>query len=202
MFSATPLKEEYQRAKQHVYQEIKQRAKIRPLNESERKKISENIPPCISHIINELPIKSEKVNFNKLVMILVNYFQIAGWTFQDAYNQVQHFINNYPYSDTYTSPGERKKHWYYQWDYLKNNSEYSFDCSYVKGLGLPGNAFNCTTCKAIDENESISSVSEKILDYVRSDEDGDAQLFVHQLFRLDDGTAVFRLTGHQHRRRH
>lgn len=181
MFSSTPLKEVYEEAKVQVYRELKEKPESIRLSAEDRKKLSESLPPCIVFILSKMPAKTEKINLNKLVMLLVTYFQMAGWTQMDALSEVQSFIAEYPYSETYDLPGKRYQHWNTQWDYLKNSREYSFNCSYVKGLGLPGSAFECSNCigdKTDKKKSPRSFSSKKVLGALNENEDGDASLYV------------------------
>lgn len=73
--------------------------------------VSKAIRPCISHILSAQPAKSERVNFNKLTMTLVDYFQYAGFDESSAWDQVQGFISSYPHSETYRDVKSRTDHW-------------------------------------------------------------------------------------------
>jgi len=146
MLNDAPLREVYEEAKSQVYQKLAERPKTVRLSEDERKRLSEKLPLCVAHILTKLPAKSEKTNFNKLVMSLVTYFQMAGWNEQEAWARVQPFIEKYPYSETYDTPTKRTAHWGSEWNYLLNHSDYDFSCSYIKGLGLSGNGFDCSKC--------------------------------------------------------
>ena len=149
MYSQTPFKEIFDQAKAEVYQELatlKDFPKQSQLSEADQKVLSENLPDCIRYILTEQPTKSDKINFNKLVVNLVSYFQMAGYSETDAWQQVESFIVNYPYSETYDTEEKRIQHWRAEWKYLEGNPDYSFRCSFIKGLGLPGNAFECSDC--------------------------------------------------------
>ncbi len=143
----TSLPELYQQKKREVYEELVRKPKPIKLSPQERKLLSKNLPPCISYILTELPPKSAAVNFNKLTMALVTYFKMAGLDEEAALSQVNTFIEKYPHSETYDTPEKRRQHWQSQWKYLQSNGDYKFDCSYIKGLSLPGSAFECGACE-------------------------------------------------------
>jgi putative DNA primase/helicase len=64
-----------------------------------------------------------------------------------------------------------------------NNDAYSFDCSYILGLGFPGNAFECKRCAWDEKKETPPEIqSKEILDALGRNEDGDASLFI-RLYR-------------------
>jgi hypothetical protein len=162
MFDEAPLKETYEKARLQVYEKIHDTPGPVQLSKEDREKLSVKLPPCILHILSEMPAKSEKINYNKLVMSLVNFFQMVGWNEQESWGQVQSFIEKYPHSETYHTPEKRKKHWKDQWNYLLNRSGYGFDCSYLKGLGLPGSAFNCSACVKTNESKQKSQSNDDI----------------------------------------
>lgn len=136
----------YRTTRHFIHEELKQIPETPPLSEDERKKLSDKLPHCVSHILTALPAKSGHVNFNKLVMVLVTYFQMAGWSKVDATAHVESFLQRYGDSSSYDTPKKREQHWASQWDYLQDNRAYSFGCKFVLGLHLPGRAFDCKKC--------------------------------------------------------
>ena len=124
MLNEVPLEEVYENAKRQVYEKIHNTSGPVQLSKEDQKKLSHKLPPCILHILSERPAKSEKINFNKLVMSLVNYFQMVGWNEQESWGRVKSFIENYLHSETYHTPEKRKKHWKDQWNYLLKSSDY------------------------------------------------------------------------------
>ena len=74
---------------------------------------------------------------------------------------------------------KRTEHWNKEWNYLQENDSYSFDCSYVRGLGFPGSAFECGDCLRKDETQVDSK---KIFESLNRNEDGDATLYI-ELFK-------------------
>ena len=69
-------------------------------------------------------------------MNLVCWFKMAGYRKSDAWNVAHSFVENYPFSGTYRTLEQRTEHWNKEWNYLQENDSYSFDCSYVRGLGF------------------------------------------------------------------
>lgn len=161
MFSSTPLKEVYQEARKQVYQELEAKPQITKLSNEDRRKLAEKLPPCVVHIISEMPAKTDKINFNKLIMLLVTYFQEAGWTQKRAFLKAQPFLEKYAYSETYNTPEKRKQHWLSEWNYLLNHPNYNFSCTFIKGLGLPGSAFECSRCIGKNQDKIAVELSEE-----------------------------------------
>lgn len=152
----------YQSVRATVHQEIASQPEPVSLSDEERKRLAEKLPPCISHILTTPPKKSEKVNFNRLVVLLVTYFQATRWDKKTVWAKVQSFIEEYPHSETYDTPEKRLSHWQAEWGYLQDNPAYTFNCSYVKGLGLPGSAFECANCigKSDEVTEQLISLDQ------------------------------------------
>lgn len=147
LYESEELGNLYRTTRETLHKEMAERPEpVVELPKEEQKKLAKNLPPCISHILTAMPPKSETVNFNRLTMLLVNYFQMGGWDKQGVWTKVQPFIKNYPHSETYDTTEKRLSHWKTQWGYLQDNPAYTFNCSYVKGLGLPGSAFECADC--------------------------------------------------------
>jgi hypothetical protein len=79
-------------------------------------------------------------------MDIVSYYQAAGYGYGEAAVDASAFLAGYPHSTTYTTPEARRKHFDDQWQYLKGQSKYSFECSFILGKGFPGSAFDCDKC--------------------------------------------------------
>jgi putative DNA primase/helicase len=71
---------------------------------------------------------------------------MAKWDKKLVWERAEQFVTGYPHSDTYHTLEARLHLWKSLWPYLENNPNYGFNCSYVKGLHLPGTAFECTDC--------------------------------------------------------
>ena len=139
------LKMLFDDAKAFVYKEKAERGDADTLTEEEKARISKAIPPCVKYILTTCPI-TDNTNFNKLVLNLVKYFITAGYDEQRSIELVKPFLEKYPHSETYTTPEKRSQHWRELWLYLSGNNDASFQCSYMKGMGFPGNAFHCSKC--------------------------------------------------------
>lgn len=171
------LKEVYKIASEKLYEEKKNRQNVIKLSNSDKAKLSGNLPSCISYILKKMPATSELINFNKLVMTLVTYFQMATLSKNDAWTKVEHFVETYSHSETYDTKEKRIEHWRNQWNYLKTKSNYSFACSYIKGLKLSKSAFDCSKC--IDKRKTPSSFSSnEVFRAFKQNEDGDATLLI------------------------
>jgi hypothetical protein len=141
----------YRQFKTEIHEELKERPNAPELTPEEKAKLSEKIPPCIAHILTAMPPKSAKVDYNRLVMHVASYFLMVGWNKADVWAKVQPFVEGYPHSATYDTPESRLAHWRAQWAFLEGNEHYRFDCSFIKGLGLPGSAFDCKSCVGKEE---------------------------------------------------
>lgn len=127
--------------------------------QAQKQFLTNNIPHCISHILLSQPPKNEHINFNKLLMVIVPYFQQTGKTLAEALNTCSEFLNNYQYSDTYNTAQKRITAFKSMWLYVASNANYKFNCKFVKGLHLPKsndvlNGFDCSTCEASKPFES------------------------------------------------
>jgi hypothetical protein len=154
------LPELYQLAKEQVYEGLKRQQTIIKQSGPERSKLPKNIPPCISYILREKPKKSTHVNFNKLVMNIASFFQMEDRDKADIWSMVKPFVKGYGHSETYDTQDKRIEHWRLQWQFIESRSDYKFDCSYVKGLRLPGAAFKCNRCVYRAKIQSNSSSAE------------------------------------------
>lgn len=142
MSPRSELAELYKMHKKEVHQALKKQKSTPP---ARREKLPKKLPKCIEYILSELP-KTDKTTFNKLTMILVNYFQQTGFDEDETLGRCSSFIADYPHSTSYTTPADRMKHFESQIKYLEDKSNYQFDCSYILGLGFPGSAFECRGC--------------------------------------------------------
>ena len=119
------------------------------------------VAPCINYILTSYP-KTLKTSFNILVMNLVKYFQSAGYELSDTLNIVEAFLQGYPYSTSYTTYSERLNHFREQWLYHKGSAGSQFLCSYIKGYGFSGSAFDCKKCHAKEPGENSAGQDAKI----------------------------------------
>jgi putative DNA primase/helicase len=141
------LPELFQKAKQEVYAELNREKKKTPKVEILLQETTHgNIPDCLKFIVTANP-KTDNTNFNKLVLNLVTGFQRAGCNYQAALDIALPFLTEYPHSTAYSTSQARVDHFNSMWKYVEKKSAYSFDCSYILGLGFPGNAFECNDCE-------------------------------------------------------
>jgi replicative DNA helicase len=108
--------------------------------------LPQDCPDCIEHILKNLPPKSEHVDFNKLCLNLATYFKARGYTLQGALGLAGEFIENYSTSESHNTPQKRRANFESVWKSVVSGNGYRFDCSYIKGLHLPGSAFDCKKC--------------------------------------------------------
>jgi putative DNA primase/helicase len=193
------LAEAFTRAKTQFHRELEDAAKTPTvkLSENDIKALSKNIPPCVKHIIAKMPKKSEGLNFNRLILNLAKYFLTAGYDTERAYGTVSKFLERYPHSDTYDTTEKRVRHWKELWFYLSGHDDAEFKCSYIKGMGLPGTAFECRTC--LEKQNAVPGLSQKdVIDCVYSNEDGDARIFQNlykDRYIYDHGAALWNTWG-------
>ncbi len=153
----------YDETRQAVRQEAQEGDAATPLTDEARERLRESIPQCVGYILVAMPPNSERVNFNRLVLQLVAYFRDAGYDGPGAWEAVKEFVERYPHSETYNTPQKRRDHWREIWRYLEGRDAYPFGCSYMKGFGFPGHAFECAAC-ACDETPPLTraEIEEKI----------------------------------------
>ena len=175
MYSEQPLKDVFSEARKAVHREM-ETPKTNLISMPDIK--NKEIAPCIKHILEKNPQKTDKINFNKLVMDIVAYLIKAGYSQAKGFDIAKNFIASYPHSETYDTPPKRQDHFNEMWAYIEKEEKYTFDCSYIKGLGLPGSAFDCSKCNLNRDKEKPGSFSNKdIMDAVNSNEDGDARIY-------------------------
>ncbi len=170
------LSKEYTTFKEQVRQDMEERCESPALDTEVIKKLSKELPTCIQYILSSMLTKSETVNFNRLTMVLITYFQMRRGSKEEAIEKAQHFIEEYTHSETYDTPRKRLAHWNTQWNYLNNNEQYQFHCKYVRVLNLPAEFYDCRKCpgnqyssslpRINTSNKNLCSISEKTWDAV------------------------------------
>ena len=122
-------------------------------------KLNGKLTPCIKAVLSDPPPKSDTVNFNRLVMLIITFCQQAGIDLQTAAGLAgPKLIRAYTGSDSYPTPEARAKHFTDQWDYLQKSTKYRFDCSFAHGLHLPGTAYECRGCPLDDSDARIGGL--------------------------------------------
>jgi len=140
---ADGLSELYQECREQVAQEAT-RPETPPLDEDTIALLKADMPDCIKAIL-ALRGKTPGGNFHQYVFNLGTYFDAAGIDPVSAWDIAQEFVEGYQ-SNTYKTPKARADHFKYMARYLQGNEKYTFGCSYIKGLKLPGNLFECGGC--------------------------------------------------------
>ena len=147
------LKNLYDDAKAFVYREQKEKVESDPLTDEEKAKISKEIPACVRYVLKSCPT-TDKTNFNKLVLNLCKYFITAGYDEKRSIAAARPFLEKYPHSETYATKERRLLHFKELFIYLSGDADVAFNCSYMKGMGFPGNAFECMHCIATEQEDS------------------------------------------------
>ena len=147
------LKSLYDEAKEFVHQEQKERVESDPLTDEEKARISKEIPPCVRYVLTACP-STDKSNFNKLVLNLCKYFITSGHDLKGSIESARSFIEKYPHSETYATKEHRLQHWKELFTYLSGDADSDFNCSYMRGMGFPGNAFECKTCPMTAQDDT------------------------------------------------
>ena len=155
------LVELYQKMKAEVYKELKEKPEPEKLDPEAITKLSKELPDCLKYILKEMPT-SEKCNFNRLTLVLITYFQMFKTPKTGIWKAVKGFLEGYPHSQSYNTSERRLEHFNSQFEYLKDNPDYGFSCAFVKGLGLPGSAFDCEECFGEKKNKDTATDFELI----------------------------------------
>lgn len=159
-----PLHKLFLQSRKSVRAELEEAHKQTLIDPENLKALKYQVPECIRAILG-CKRKTGKINFNKLVLNLSSYFASVGYDKKTAWEMVKDFIENFQESATYKTIKDRKKHWQAMFDYVQGNQAYAFSCSYVKGLGLPGNLFDCVKCPA---NSELKPTREEFEDKINS----------------------------------
>jgi DNA polymerase I len=162
------LVELFQKAKAEVHEEQKQR-KAKPLTEDQRNKFNQRLPECVRYILRELPKPTEVINFNRLLIDIIQYLQVAGFDSDSAFQVCKPFLEGYTHTDTYQTARDRILHFWMEWEYLNKNPAYEFSCNMIRGLKFPRSAFDCRTClsdlpEIIMTNKSLPEIAEEAWD--------------------------------------
>ena len=188
----------FQDAKHNVYAELERQEALARSKGSKVKTVSKNLPDCIKYILEAHP-KTDESTFNKLILNLVTGFQKVGYKQQEAFQIASPFLEGYAQSTAYTTPKARLGHFNDEWEYIKKNPNYTFDCSYILGLGFPGSAFECKRCAWNEKRQEANTQAEEIasqdiLEALERNEDGDASLFIRLFknrFRYDHSEGAY-----------
>jgi hypothetical protein len=151
----------YQVCKAAVHKEIAEQKNQPPVDLKIIGRLQGKVAPCINYILTCYP-QTLKTSFNTLVMNLVKYFQNAGYELSDTLNIVEAFLQGYSHSTSYTTYSERLNHFREQWLYHKGRDGNHFNCSYIKGYGFSGSAFDCQKCQAKEPGETSAGQDAKI----------------------------------------
>jgi len=159
----------YQECKEQVHAEIEEFKKQPPVDPEIIGRLQGKTSPCIIYILTNYPT-TKKTSFNGLVMNLVKYFQSTGSDINNSLHIAESFLQSYPHSTSYTTYNERLKHFREQWAYHQGRSDSHFNCSYIKGYGFPGSAFDCKKCQANEPSEPASGAEKKRYAYITGKE--------------------------------
>ncbi len=144
-YSCPDLGEDYRNCLAEVHREQAEMKESSPIDPEILAKLRDKIAQCIAYILTANP-KTGRTTFNNLVMIVVSYFQTAGFEFERVLQIVDPFLQKYSKSTSYTTYQERLKHFRAQWSYISGHESYRFSCKFVLGKGFPGSAFDCKKC--------------------------------------------------------
>jgi hypothetical protein len=121
-------------------------AKSEPLTKVQIDQLAGEPPPCIRYILKNQPAKSEAFNFNRAVMLLVNFYQDTGVDQDAALEACREFLVGFHGSESYNTPALRVEHFQKQWAYMLEQIGYFFSCGRANGLKLPSAAYDCLRC--------------------------------------------------------
>ena len=111
------------------------------------------MPDCIKYLCTNFEEQTGFRNFNTISMVLCSYAINKKMNQDQAVETFSEFICNYPYSSTLTSEDLRMINFKNRFNSMLE-SDYKFSCGYMKGLKLPGYAFECKKCK-INSNVAL-----------------------------------------------
>lgn len=155
----TDLARLYQQCREHVYADLEKAAQQEPVSDEQRELLKQNLPSCISYILNKRP---QEHSFNSLVLQVVSYLRDAGFNEQDSLQVAADFIEK-RHSPTYNTVEKRRRHFREMFLYLKGTAGYNFGCCYVLGFGFPRGAFECRQCPCNPERKPTRAEIEDII---------------------------------------
>ena len=154
------LKEFFFKCREEVQQELEAVKNHKPVGQDALKNL-EGPPDCITALV-ACEHSTDKINFNKLALNLANYCVDAGISLEEAESLVEPLIEGYQ-SQSYPARDKRIKHFRSMYLYVQGNTSYGFSCSCIKGLGLPGSAFECSRCQVNLERKLSKAEFEKLI---------------------------------------
>ncbi len=134
--------------------DVSEKTESAPVDYELMGRMTGQLSPCIQHIITSNP-RTEKTNFNKLVMTIVKFMLAVGFTHDEAISTCHKFLNTYPYSGSYATAQARLDHFTALWRYLSVRHDSHFSCSFILGMGFPGSVFECSKCQLKEPTEQI-----------------------------------------------
>lgn len=136
------------------------RPKTPPLDAATLELLKADMPDCIKAVL-ELKENTTKGNYHQYVLNLGCYFAAAGIDPVSALEVSKDFIEGFTGSATYKTPKARLDHFKYLVRYLQDHDRFRFGCGFMRGLGMPGNAFECSRCpifKPVDASDLFENV--------------------------------------------
>lgn len=164
---ADMLNAEFLKARQQVADDLEQSKSVQPIQTAALGKLDSD-PDCIAALLR-CTHKTDRINFNKLCLNLAAYFTGRGYSLQETMPAVSAFLDNFQDSDTYKTRTDREKHFTGLFHYIQSNPAYSFSCGFIRGLGLPGGAFECSRCPLSKAYEPVSKAATSLADKIQED---------------------------------
>ena len=157
------LKQAYEEAAEKLEQTEEALPPSNPLNKEEIEQIRKHTPACIEQIITDHPESTATFNFNRAVMLLVNYYQDIEMGIEDAVKHCSQFLENYAGSESYDTIKKRLEHFDKIWNHMLNEFGYFFSCERAKGLGLKYDCLRCILSNLDDifKGPAVAVVEEK-----------------------------------------
>lgn len=163
---STLLKQEYEQQRDFFYQQLSM-YKTNPINDKVLKEhFFEVLPACIKSILNVKNISnSSGANFNGIATLLATYYSQSGLKESALLEDSELFCDsNFQDSKHYNDFNSKQSHLASQFQYVKNNGDYSFSCGLTKDLlNKKIIKFDCRRCPIqkleVNSNRILSKTS-------------------------------------------
>jgi len=120
-------------------------------------KLKKSIPNCIKLLCSDTKFETtEHRNFNLIKMVLVAYSLSVGHDEAEAISLCQNFIDNYPFSNSLTTPEARLVNFKKCYQSMKQSGS-KFSCATARALVIHENVIDCKKC-AVEQPHDVEDV--------------------------------------------
>ncbi len=124
-----------------------------PVDPERVAKLNGRLTPCMRYVLSDRFKKPDSSTFNGLSLLVVQFFQMAGITLENALSDAGPFLSVCP-SSSYPEFSQKIQKFKSQWVFCNGNDQYQWSCRYMLGQGFPGSAFECIGCELCEKSDA------------------------------------------------